>query len=760
METSMVNSDYTAFLQSKKLTVPAAGITVQPGEVSAALFPFQRQIVLWLVRKGRGAVFADVGLGKTIMQVEWARLLNVRTLFIAPLAVTHQTVREAQDKLGVTIRYISSSDQITDDCLFYIINYEMLHHINPDLFQAVALDDSSILKNMTGVTKKKLVDMFQRTPYRSCWTATPAPNDVTELGSHAEFLGVMRQVQMTSVFFIHEAGVFQGVKESRWRLKRHAKQEFYRWLASWSVALRKPSDIGFSDEGYVLPKLNVTPITVASDYTPEGMLPGIGMGAISATDAGLVRRQSIVQRAEVVARMVNGDPEQWIVWTGLNDEANHLAGILQDSVNVHGSMNPDDKSKHLMDFVNGKDRVLISKSSIAGMGMNMQQCHKMIFFGINFSWEDYYQSVGRILRFGQKAESVDVYVVISEQERPILNVIEQKGKEAQKMVEELIQASKSFMEAELQGVDRTTWTYREGEASGKSWRLLLGDSCERLKELESDSVHLSVYSPPFSDMYVYNNTPRDLSNSMDLEEFFQHYAFIIRENMRVTLPGRIACVHVQDPKTFKNKEGYRGLKDFTGQVIDAYTREGWIFRSRITIDKNPQIVASRNKDNDLLFVTGKRDSTNLAPMATDYLLVFKKPGDNPVPVTPYANGEMTEDDWISWAHAVWYDIRETDVLNVAAARADDDSKHMCPLQLPLIARCLKLWSNPGELILSPFAGIGSELYEAVRLKRRGVGIELKPEYHAVACRNLAEVEQASTQIDLFTFAAMQEGADK
>lgn len=750
---------YQEFLNSKRLTVPSVGKPVEAGDIHSALFPFQRDIVKWAVRKGRAAIFADVGLGKTIMQLEWARQLKVPTLIVAPLAVTEQTVKQGKSHLGLDIKPIRTSDAMDADHTLYIINYEMLDHVDASKFQAVILDESSILKSFNGITRNMLIEKFSKTSYRLCCTATPAPNDVMELGSHAEFLGVMSQSQMAAVFFVHEAGVFDGgsgAAKERWRLKRHARESFYQWLASWSMALKKPSDLGYSDEGYNLPAMNVKDIIAEYEFTPEGMLPGIGIGAISAAQLGKIRHGSIEQRASLVADLVNSSSEQWLVWTGLNDEADYLAKILSDSVNVYGAQSPDEKVKHLMAFAEGRQRVLITKSSIAGFGMNLQNCANMIFFGMDYSWESYYQAIGRIYRFGQQHDTVNIYRVISSQDTSILEAIEAKGKGAKLMTQQLIDASKNYEREELQQTLKVEMNYKTDKVQHGNWTMLLGDSTELLKDFPDNSGDIAVYSPPFSDMYIYNNSPRDLSNSANMDEFFTHYSFIIREMLRISKPGRLNCVHVQDVKAFINKDGFRGAKDFSGQIIEAYVNAGWEFRTRITIDKNPQIVATRNKDTDLLFVTGKRDSTKLAPMLTDYLLVFRKPGDNAVPVKPYENGEMSEQDWINWAHAVWYDIRETDVLNVSVARSNDDEKHMCPLQLPLIERCLKLWSNPGETVLSPFAGIGSEGVVSVQNNRKFIGIELKPEYYQVAQRNLKSAEV--TTMDLFGWAEMQKSS--
>lgn len=734
--------NYQEFLASKKTFAQDVGKVVSVDAIHPTLFGFQAAIVAWAVKKGRAAIFADVGLGKTAMQCEWARQIGELTLILAPLAVAQQTVNEARKLLDMEVRYVRSMAGVKpDECRVYITNYEMIDHFDASVFGAVVLDESSILKNFSGKTKKELIRKFSKTPYRLCCTATPAPNDITELGNHAEFLGVMSNVQMLSIFFTYDS---DELGADAYRLKKHARVQFYQWLASWAVALKKPSDVGdYDDTGYILPKLNVHVLTVNADYTPDGMLPGFGYGKISAVDAKKVRRATIDARAQQVIDMVNPDVNQWVIWTGLNDESDLLARNIHESVNVQGSMPLDDKVAGIQAFTGQTIRNLISKTSIAGMGINMQHCHKMLFFGIDYSWEQFYQAVGRILRFGQKADEVDVYIITSEEELSVWQVVEKKGVEAKMMTQELIDASKDFMTANLKGQQAGEWTYTETEAQSDigKWRLLLGDSCERMKEIADESVDLSIYSPPFSDVFVYSSTERDLGNSKTLDEFFAHYDFIIRENLRITKPGRLAAVHVMDTRMMKQTEGTRGRKDFSGMVIEAYQKEGWIFWERITIDKNPQAQAIRMKDHGLLFKTLKKDSLELSGGHADYLLIFKKPGKNEVPVMPIDNNEMTAEDWILWAHPVWYGIRESNTLNVAVARADDDEKHMCPLQLDLIERVVKLWSNPGELIFSPFAGIGSELYEAIKWRRRGLGIELKPEYFQTAIHNLNNAER-------------------
>ena len=295
----------------------------------------------------------------------------------------------------------------------------------------------------------------------------------------------------------------------------------------------------------------------------------------------------------------------------------------------------------------------------------------------------------------------------------------------------------------------TIQPYITDDAEGEHWRLMLGESCERLTEIEQDSVDLSVFSPPFSSLYTYSPSERDLGNSSDDQEFFEHYKFIIDELLRVTKPGRNCCVHVQQVTIAKANAGYVGLKDFRGDVIRAHQEAGWIFYGEVTVDKNPQAQAIRTKAHCLMFQTLRRDSAANRPALADYLLVFKKPGENEVVISP----DVTNEEWIDWAHPIWWGIRESDTLQYQSARDDQDERHICPLQLEFIERCVRLWSNPGELVLSPFAGIGSEGYVSLLHGRKFVGCELKPSYWQTACGNLRDAEVLANQGTLFESAS-------
>lgn len=778
-------NDYHDFLQSKSLVAMPDGIEVKIEDINPQLYDYQKDIVKWSCWKGRAAIFAGTGMGKTLMQLEWARLMGQRTLFVAPLAVAVQTIKEAI-KLNMELIYIQSSDSVVGDHKWYITNYERLKDINPKKFGAVVLDESSILKNPQGVTKKKLIEMWSKTPYRLACTATPAPNDLIELGSHAEFLGVMNSDEMKSIFFTYNNAGGTSKADS-YRLKKHAANphspsNFYRWLASWGIAINKPSDLGYDDTGFILPPLNVHYKAVNANYTPEGMLPGFFMGSISATDAKAIRRKTIKERTELIADMVNASSEQWIIWTGLNDESDSLIKLIPDAVDVHGRLTPEDKAGKLNYFAAGKIRVLISKVDIAGFGMNFQNCHNMIFMGIDYSWEGYYQAIRRVWRHKQEHE-VNVYVVTSTQEETIFKTILAKEKEALNMTNELIQSSRIYSMEELQTRYVQEWKYATDVKEGHGWKMMLGDSVERMKEIPDNSVDLSIYSPPFADVFVYSATPRDVGNNTNTEDFLKHYRYIVEENLRITKPGRMCVVHIADARALKSVDGYTGKKDLSGDIIQLYVDAGWIWKQRITIDKNPQAQAIRLKDHGLLFKTLKKDSTDLHGGHADYILLFRKSGENQVPVTPFQNGDVSSEDWIRDAHPVWgeddfdlkmlksmsreqlidllamsngawNDIDESNTLNERVARANEDEKHLCPLALDLIERCIRLWTNAGETVFSPFGGIGSEPYCAVKLGRKGLAIELKPEYFHVACRNLASAEQLSGN-DLFSYAGLK-----
>lgn len=756
--------DYSEFLNSKEYKVKESGKIIDRNNIHPIIFEWQKDIIMWSTKKGRCAIFLDTGLGKTFIQLEWARLMNENTLLIAPLSVARQTVRESH-KIGLDIKYVRSQSEINTDNKIWITNYEMIEQFDYSKFNAVVLDESSILKSVSGSTRQKLTELCRDVPYRLCCTATPAPNDYVELGNHTEFLGICKQSEMLAMFFINankeHTIVIEGINYRKkgsnkngteWRLKHHAEGKFFKWLSSWAITMTKPSDLGYEDNGFILPELTITPIFINSNYKPENQLFFTGLHGIG--DRTKVRQATINEKLEKLKNVINGSKEQWIVWCGLDEESKLAKSVLDGSTEVKGNDPLEYKIKTLEEFQDGNINILVTKPKIAGFGMNFQNAHNMVFFGLNDSWETYYQCIRREWRYGQKYP-VNVYLIIHEVETEIYNNINRKDLMAKRLKTKLIEQIKDYEKGELGLNIEIKQEYLTKIEHGKGWTAMLGDSCERLKEIPENSIDLSVYSPPFADLFTYTASERDLGNCRDWNEFFNHYQFVIKEVLRVTKPGRLTCVHTSDIPAMAQRDGYIGLRDFPGEVIRAYEKEGWTFIGRAFVQKNPQSQAIRIKSKALLFVQLRKDSSDSRPALIDQVLLFKKYGENQVPIKPVENGEMNNETWIEWANGIWIGIRETNTLQYSNARGADDEKHICPLQLGTIERCIKLYSNPGETVLTPFLGIGSEAYMAVKLGRKAIGIELKPEYYKIALDNLKLAESMSNSKNLFSNAGIE-----
>lgn len=420
-------STYAEFLARKQRRAGQHGHNCQPSDVHLMLHPWQADIVAWAVRKGRAAIWANTGLGKTFMQVEWARLSADRALIVAPLAVCQQTVREAA-KLGVTARYLREDDDAPG---LVVTNYEMATRFDPATFGAVALDEASILKQSDGKMRTALIGHFAAVPARLACTATPAPNDPEELTNQAEFLGVMPRVEMLAAYFIHD--------DAGWRLKGHARRPMYQWMTSWAVALRRPSDIGYSDDGYSLPPLDIVAEPVHVDLpAPEGQLFAADLGGVGGR--AQVRKLTLGERVARAAELVAAEPgEAWVLWCGLNAEAEALAKVIPGSVNVAGSWAPEDKAQAFLDFADGRIRHVITKPSMAAYGLNWQHCARMAFVGLGDSWEQYYQAIRRCWRYGQ-TRPVRAHVVLSPLEGQIASNVARKEREVARLVDGLVAA--------------------------------------------------------------------------------------------------------------------------------------------------------------------------------------------------------------------------------------------------------------------------------------------------------------------------------
>lgn len=439
---------YTEWIKKKSAVPPRMGLTVDPADIGSHLFPFQRDLTQWALKKGRAALFADTGLGKTVMQVEWARhvLKQGRVLIFTPLAVAQQTVAEAA-RFGVTLAYLPEDD----GSFFGVSNYDRIHKFDPAQFAGVVLDESSILKNMDGKTRNLLIEMFAETPFKLCCSATPAPNDFTELGNHSEFLGAKSRLEMLSEYFVHDGG-----STADWRLKGHAVSAFWEWIASWGAFVKRPSDLGYSDEGFNLPPLNVTTRMVEVDHDDAAKMGRLFADNVRTLNEGRqTRRATMSKRIDEAVELTRGS-EPALVWCELNDEADAVTDAIDGAVQVAGSDDPEVKIERLLGFAQGKYRVLVTKAKIAGAGLNLQRCSRMVFMGVSHSYEQMYQSIRRCWRFGQ-TKPVDVTIIMAETEGGILENYRRKEAEAEKLSAEMTARIADYVRRDVRGMNPKRW---------------------------------------------------------------------------------------------------------------------------------------------------------------------------------------------------------------------------------------------------------------------------------------------------------------
>lgn len=779
--------EYTEFLKSKAIQPLLIGLT--PGPVSPMAKDFQRAVVSLCLKRGRSAIFAGTGLGKTFMQLEWARQVSDQfgpVLILAPLAVGPQTVSEAS-KFGINgVEFVTefgvSPIQVT--------NYEKLARFDPSKYAGVVLDESSILKSYMGKTKQALIEAFKGHRFKLCCTATPAPNDHLELGNHAEFLSVMDSNEMISRWFLNDT-----MKAGGYRLKKHAASDFWRWVASWAVSLSMPSDLGFSDDGYVLPPLKMHSHVVGVDVTSDTDGRLIRVPDMSSTGIHKELKRTVEQRAAKVAEIVAG-PGQWLVWCYSDYEAEALLSAIPEAKDIRGSQSEAEKIKRLLDFTNGTQRVFITKPQLSGFGMNWQHCNQVCFVGLSYSFESYYQAIRRVWRFGQ-AREVQCHIVQAETEGALIATIERKEKEFNSMRAEMTLAMRDESIRALRN-DKIAIDLPSRHKSGKGWDLYHADCVEQSKLMPDNSVGLSVFSPPFSNLYIYSDSIADMGNTDDDAQFMEQFRYLIRELHRITIPGRNCAVHCKDLPLYRGRDGAAGLRDFPGHIIRTFEEEGWTFHSRVTIWKDPVIEMQRTKNHGLLYKQLCVDSAASRQGMADYIITFRKwtpdaefvdpvtangerfdryvgmeppdaalvAYDAGIPPPPMHNGKWPKFNpfekeseayrlwsimvWQKYASPVWFDINQTDVLNKKLARDYDDERHICPLQLDVIERCIHLWSNEKDLVFSPFAGIGSEGYVSLKTGRAFIGTELKEGYFEIAVENLREASgEASMQLGMF-----------
>lgn len=762
---------YEDFLKEKEKKIVNSGFDVSIYSLNQKLFKWQALIVKWALKKGRAALFEDCGLGKTIQQLEWSRKIIDREkepiMIFAPLAVANQTKIQG-DLFGYTVNICKTENDVKDG--INISNYERIEKFNFDNFIGIVLDESSIIKSFSGKIRNIINEKVRNTQYRLFCSATPSPNDHVELGNHSELLGYMTRSEMLSKFFVHDGGSTQS-----WRLRGWAQNKFWEWLCSWSIILRNPADIGFPDKKYNLPKLNIYEHIVKHEKNQKNELfVKMASGLIERKNA---RKESIEERTNKAAEIVNKNGDIYIAWCNLNEESKRSSNKINGAKEITGSDKEDYKTNTMIDFTKNKIKCLVTKPRIAGFGLNLQNCSNMLFIGLSDSFEWYYQSLRRCWRYGQENE-VNAHIIISEKEGSVLNNIKNKARKFRDMIDNMAEYTKKTIHDQLLSKDNDNEFYETSKEQGKNWTMLYGDCVEQSKNIKDKSIDFIVYSPPFSNLYTYSDSIRDMGNCNSDEEFKKHYVFQIKENMRILKEGRLCSVHCMNIPAMKERDGYIGIKDFRGDIIRLHEKEGFILHSEVVIWKDPLVEATRTKAIGLMHKQLQKDSSICRCGLPDYVLTFRSLGTNKNLIShdeplEYCGSNysklvnMAENDpdvkngnwslqqklshyiWREYASPVWMDIRQTNTLTSKEARDPKDDKHICPLQLDTIGRLIALYSNQGDLIFSPFAGIGSEGYQSLIMKRKFIGIELKKSYFDVAVKNLNSIENKKKQLALF-----------
>lgn len=768
---------YEDFLKSKQKKYIDSGFVIDESELNPLLFDFQKFIVKRALEAGKYAIFADTGLGKTAMQLEWAnqvsKFTNKPVLILAPLAVSGQTIKEAE-------KFNLHCEKLKSDVFgfgVYINNYEQLHKIDVTQFSGIVLDESSILKNFTGKYKNLIIDSFSETPYKLACTATPSPNDINEIGNHSEFLNILDAQDMRAKWFVRDEGM------NNYRLKYHAKIEFYSWVGSWCTLITNPSQLGFTETGlkFNLPELNYIERKVYSGKQDNGKL--FNDMSVDATNFNQELRRTMTERMQIAADIANSSNEPFIIWINLNEEEKIIKNLIPDAVVVNGSEEPEKKENKLLGFAKNEFRVLITKKKIAQFGLNYQHCNNQIFASLDFSFEGLYQSIRRSYRFGQKKD-VNIYIISTDTMENVIHSIKRKESQFHELQNELRYNVNQKYELIMD--------YTKIEHKTKDYHIIQGDTVEEIENFTDNSLDFSIFSPPFSMLFTYSNSYRDMGNCESHSEFFEQNQYLLDKLYGKMKPGRLVAVHSKDLAVYKNSSGYTGLYDFTGEYHRAMERAGFRYHSKITIWTDPVLEMQRTKTQRLLYKQLRSDSTFTGVGLPEYITLFKKwdgiaENGNTEPVTNKTHANFPLEVWQNWASPVWgtklkekeliemveyykemngvindealknpdwltgswFDIRRTDVLNNKEGTDMGDEKHIAPLQLTVIRRCIQMWTNPGDVVFTPFMGIGSEVYCAVQLGRFGCGIELKPSYFDAAKKNIDKIVNNQRQLTLF-----------
>jgi len=773
-----VRDSYGAFLRAKRVPgvkfrgdfaiLPEAG-TADPDDKAAIasiahhLHEYQRFATAFATARRRAALFLECGLGKTSIALAWSEAMraNGPAVIAAPLAALHEFENE-RDRFfsGVPIELVPSGDfggwLRSPSGIALVTHHAFIQPRDLSGVRAFVLDESSILKSGDGAIASGLIESTRHIDAKLALSATPAPNDPTEYATHATWLGYVKaDAEFVARFFVRD-GKF-------WRPKGHAREELPKWLSKFALWMRRP-------EAYGMPCAALP----AADYTTEiHSLPSVASGVhtdllgvpvdASMSDRATIRRacDASPDRMGVVVHHAAKAPS--IVWALRNSHADacereiRAAGVKV--AQIAGRTSDEDRVRIIREFQAGELDCIVAKPKVIGHGVNLQRADVMVFAAYNESYESHHQAVRRAHRQG-RIGTLHVVMPMALEEQRVIATLRRKGAEWERTADEQEAAFTSALAGEVAtyrdtGAVDATETHRRDQrmdsTRGEHYWLANDDSIRVMRDdMAPESVDLAVFSPPFSALFTYSSQPEDLGNCSEHDndaEFSIHFAHFADALLRVMKQGRVVCLHLQQLIAFRAKHGRKGLRDFRGMVIGRMEAAGFHYYGEFVVSKNPQATAIRTKSERLQFTQFKRDSLESSPCLNDYVLQFRKPGKQAVKVL----NDVSNDEWIRWASGIWGDIRESDVLQGwQKGRDPEDEKHICPLQLEVIRRCVRLWTNPGEIVFTPFAGIGSEVYVAIEQKRIGWGIELKPAYYRQAvCNADAAVERTHKQQDLF-----------
>lgn len=826
---------YIDFLRNKIELAQASGFDVSQNEINPALKPHQRDTVTWAVKGGRRALFESFGLGKTAQELEFCRLVvkheGGQALIVLPLGVRQEFRRDAAELLGMEEPpYVRTMEEVAQhtDASILMTNYERVRDgdIDPAAFTAAVLDEASVLRSFGSKTYQTFLEKFRGVKYKLVATATPSPNKYKELIHYAGFLEIMDTGQALTRFFQRDSS-----KANNLTLYPHKEDEFWLWVSSWALVLTAPSDLGYQDEGYALPPLEVRRHVVTDRYNDsldrDGQYKIVNDVTMSLQAAAAEKRESIALRVAKAKEIVDSDPEaHFLLWHDQEAERHAIKAAIPGTVDIYGSMDYDERERRVVDFSEGRTRLFATKKSLSGSGCNFQRyCHRAIFVGIDYEFNDFIQAIHRIYRFLQ-TERVIIDIICTEAEDPVYRKLMEKWEQHNHLQQRMREIVKKYGLGGVQmaetlarsiGVERV-------EIRGKNYVAVNNDCVEETARMEKNSVDCIITSIPFSNHYEYTPSYNDFGHNQDTVKFFEQMDYLTPNLLRVLKPGRVFACHVKDRVLFGNATGMGmpTMEPFHAQCIQHYTRHGFAYFGMITVVTD--VVRENNQTYRLGWTEQCKDGTKMGVGCPEYILLFRKLptdrskayADEPVckakedytrarwqidahgywrssgdrlitkeelakmPVDrlqaayrKYSRGnvysyeehvalarKLDEDGHLpatfmvvapgSWSPDVWDDVNRMRTLNTTQSQRRQQL-HVCPLQLDIVDRLIERYTNPDELVLDPFGGIGTVALEAMKKGRRGYTIELNNDYFRDAVGYLEEYEQTEDNMSLFDF---------